>query len=271
MQIAGLVARRILCELKPQQGVRAGERFGLIRFGSRIDVYLPAGVAPLVAVGPAHGGGRNRARRSRLDRSRATRGTSTEMVVPPPFASSAPAAARYPSTGCCPNILTLLALCAGLTGDPFRLAGPLPGRGDRDHHRRHSRRRSTAGWRGGWAAPAGSAPSSNSLSDFISFGVAPAMLIYLWTMNGAGSIGWALVLLFPVCSALAPGALQHRAERRHQAAGLDGRLLHRRAGAGRRPALVLLPMMLSFETGAWGADFFGHPCWSAWSWPPSAR
>ncbi|MDF3073999.1 MAG: phosphatidylserine decarboxylase family protein, partial [Alphaproteobacteria bacterium] len=50
VQIAGLVARRILCELKPQQSVRAGERFGLIRFGSRTDVYLPPGSAPLVAV-----------------------------------------------------------------------------------------------------------------------------------------------------------------------------------------------------------------------------
>jgi phosphatidylserine decarboxylase len=51
VQIAGLVARRILCELKPQQSVRAGERFGLIRFGSRMDVYLPPGGSPLVAVG----------------------------------------------------------------------------------------------------------------------------------------------------------------------------------------------------------------------------
>lgn len=51
VQIAGLVARRILCELKPQQSVRAGQRFGLIRFGSRMDVYLPAGTAPLVAIG----------------------------------------------------------------------------------------------------------------------------------------------------------------------------------------------------------------------------
>jgi phosphatidylserine decarboxylase len=51
VQIAGLVARRILCDLKPQQSVRAGERFGLIRFGSRTDVYLPPGSAPLVAVG----------------------------------------------------------------------------------------------------------------------------------------------------------------------------------------------------------------------------
>lgn len=51
VQIAGLVARRIRCELAAGQAVRAGERFGLIRFGSRVDVYLPEGVAPLVAPG----------------------------------------------------------------------------------------------------------------------------------------------------------------------------------------------------------------------------
>jgi phosphatidylserine decarboxylase len=51
VQIAGLVARRIRCDLRPSQAVRTGERFGLIRFGSRVDVYLPDGVAPLVALG----------------------------------------------------------------------------------------------------------------------------------------------------------------------------------------------------------------------------
>jgi phosphatidylserine decarboxylase len=51
VQIAGLVARRILCTLAIEQAVRAGERFGMIRFGSRVDVYLPQGVAPLVCVG----------------------------------------------------------------------------------------------------------------------------------------------------------------------------------------------------------------------------
>ncbi len=51
VQIAGLVARRILCELKPGQTVQAGERFGLIRFGSRVDVYLDDDMAPLVSVG----------------------------------------------------------------------------------------------------------------------------------------------------------------------------------------------------------------------------
>lgn len=51
VQIAGLVARRIVCYLHEGQGISAGERFGLIRFGSRMDVYLPKGVVPLVAVG----------------------------------------------------------------------------------------------------------------------------------------------------------------------------------------------------------------------------
>jgi len=51
VQIAGLVARRIICYLRDNQTVLAGERFGLIRFGSRVDVYLPPGVASQVVVG----------------------------------------------------------------------------------------------------------------------------------------------------------------------------------------------------------------------------
>ena len=51
VQIAGLIARRIKCQLSEGQAVHAGERFGLIRFGSRVDVYLPGGVAPLVVPG----------------------------------------------------------------------------------------------------------------------------------------------------------------------------------------------------------------------------
>ncbi len=51
VQIAGLVARRIMCWKAPGDVVRTGERFGLIRFGSRLDVYLPEGVQPQVALG----------------------------------------------------------------------------------------------------------------------------------------------------------------------------------------------------------------------------
>ncbi|MFN7038298.1 MAG: phosphatidylserine decarboxylase [Alphaproteobacteria bacterium] len=56
-QIAGLIARRIVCELEEGEQVQAGERFGLIRFGSRMDVYLPKNVNPLVMVGQRSVGG----------------------------------------------------------------------------------------------------------------------------------------------------------------------------------------------------------------------
>ena len=51
VQIAGLVARRIVSFVQPKQTLRTGERFGPIRFGSRVDIYLPHGVQPLVCLG----------------------------------------------------------------------------------------------------------------------------------------------------------------------------------------------------------------------------
>ncbi|MDD5586016.1 MAG: phosphatidylserine decarboxylase [Alphaproteobacteria bacterium] len=57
VQIAGLIARRIVCTAKLGQDIKAGERYGLIRFGSRADVYLPSGLQPLVAVGQRMIGG----------------------------------------------------------------------------------------------------------------------------------------------------------------------------------------------------------------------
>ena len=50
-QIAGLVARRIVCFTKVGNGLSMGERFGLIRFGSRLDVFLPDGIEPAVGLG----------------------------------------------------------------------------------------------------------------------------------------------------------------------------------------------------------------------------
>ena len=50
-QIAGLVARRIVCFTKLGNGLSVGERFGLIRFGSRLDVFLPEGIEPAVGLG----------------------------------------------------------------------------------------------------------------------------------------------------------------------------------------------------------------------------
>lgn len=51
VQIAGLVARRILCFVSEGQELQRGERFGLIRFGSRLDIYLPEGATPMVRIG----------------------------------------------------------------------------------------------------------------------------------------------------------------------------------------------------------------------------
>ena len=53
VQIAGLIARRILCYVEPGDTLRRGQRYGFIRFGSRVDVYLPAIATPRVAVGDA--------------------------------------------------------------------------------------------------------------------------------------------------------------------------------------------------------------------------
>ena len=57
VQIAGLIARRILCDIHEGQAVQTGARFGIIRFGSRTDLYLPEGVCPLVSVGQKMVGG----------------------------------------------------------------------------------------------------------------------------------------------------------------------------------------------------------------------
>lgn len=57
VQIAGLIARRIICEAKEGDVVSAGDRYGLIRFGSRMDIYLPKGVNAQVCIGQRMIGG----------------------------------------------------------------------------------------------------------------------------------------------------------------------------------------------------------------------
>ena len=51
VQVAGLIARRILCYVKMGDQLAKGQRYGFIRFGSRVDVYLPVTATPKVAVG----------------------------------------------------------------------------------------------------------------------------------------------------------------------------------------------------------------------------
>lgn len=57
VQIAGLIARRIVCDLEEEQEVISGQRYGLIRFGSRVDIYLPLKTAILVTEGQTCIGG----------------------------------------------------------------------------------------------------------------------------------------------------------------------------------------------------------------------
>lgn len=57
VQIAGLIARRIVTQTDTGKAARAGQRYGIIRFGSRVDVYMPHGITPLVCVGQRAIGG----------------------------------------------------------------------------------------------------------------------------------------------------------------------------------------------------------------------
>jgi phosphatidylserine decarboxylase len=57
VQIAGLIARRIVCDLNIEQRVERGDVYGIIKFGSRVDIYLPDGIIPLVKVGQTMIGG----------------------------------------------------------------------------------------------------------------------------------------------------------------------------------------------------------------------
>ena len=146
-----------------------------------------------------------------------------------------------------PNILTLLALCAGMTAIRFALnenfqgavyaiivAGVLDGLDGRVARL--------------LKATSHFGAELDSLSDFISFGVAPATVMYLWTMSAMHSVGWAIVLFYAVCCALrlARFNTQLSAESAPQAAGyFTG--VPAPGGAG----LVLMPMYASFEWGDW--------------------
>lgn len=100
-----------------------------------------------------------------------------------------------------PNMLTLLALCAGVTAMRFGLegqweraviailvAGVLDGLDGRIARILGAASRFGA--------------ELDSLSDFVSFGVAPAFLVYMWSLQGAGGLGWAIALMFTVCCGL---------------------------------------------------------------------
>lgn len=146
-----------------------------------------------------------------------------------------------------PNVLTLLALCAGMTAIRFAthanferavFAIIVAGIFDGLDGRIARLLKSTSSF----------GAELDSLSDFVSFGVAPAAVLYLWTLSQLHSVGWAIVLFFAVCCALrlARFNTQLGADQPPYAApfftGVPAP-----AGAG----LVMVPMFLSFEWGDW--------------------
>jgi len=146
-----------------------------------------------------------------------------------------------------PNVLTLLALCAGMTAIRFAINGEFQyavfaiiaaGIFDGLDGRLARLLKATSQF----------GAELDSLADFISFGVAPAAVLYLWTMAALGSIGWAIVLFFAVCCALrlARFNTQLGAEPAPYAANFFSGA-PAPAGAG----LIMLPMFISFEWGDW--------------------
>jgi CDP-diacylglycerol--serine O-phosphatidyltransferase len=151
-----------------------------------------------------------------------------------------------------PNILTLLALCAGLTSIRFGLLGRweaaviaiviaavLDGLDGRIARLLDSTSKFGA--------------ELDSLADFVSFGVAPAMLLYFWNLEQAGSLGWAAVLLFCICCGLRLARFNTKLDNADLPAWTSRYFMGVPAPAA--GGLVLLPMIASFE---FGRGFFGQ-------------
>jgi CDP-diacylglycerol--serine O-phosphatidyltransferase len=146
-----------------------------------------------------------------------------------------------------PNVLTLLALCAGMTAIRFAMGGNFVGSVfaiivagifDGLDGRIARLLKSTSSF----------GAELDSLSDFVSFGVAPAAVLYLWTMSSLRGLGWAIVLFYAVCCALRLARFNIEsgsARPVHAAPFFTG--VPAPAGAG----LVMVPMFLSFEWGDW--------------------
>ncbi|MBV8168287.1 MAG: CDP-diacylglycerol--serine O-phosphatidyltransferase [Alphaproteobacteria bacterium] len=158
-----------------------------------------------------------------------------------------------------PNILTLLALCAGLTAMRFALeqryqlaviaiviAGVLDGLDGRIARL--------------IGATSKFGAELDSLSDFVCFGVAPALVLYLWVMNHGGRFGWAVVLLFAVCTALRLARFNTALDDETKPAWTYNYFTGVPAPAG--AGLAILPLITSFEIGQ---EYLEHP-WLIGAW-----
>ena len=259
VQIAGLVARRIICWCRVGEQMEVGERFGLIRFGSRLDVFLPEGRRAARLGRPDGGRRRDRAGRIRLDQGADGRphrltGQNREKDVEtpfPPFEPDGPEAqaGRGPRLReisprlMVPNLITVLAICAGLTG--VRLA--------------FEQRFETAvamvllaafldGIDGRVArllkATSKFGAQMDSLADIVNFGVAPALVLYVFLLDQARSFGWIAAMMYAIAAGLRLARFNVMAEREVKAVWQSDYFIGVPAPAG--AMLVLLPVYLGF-------------------------
>ena len=158
-----------------------------------------------------------------------------------------------PVNSLAPNMLTVLALCAGLTSIRFSLDGSwqlavmailVAALFDGVDGRLARLLKGTSKF----------GAELDSLSDFVCFGVAPSILLYRWTLNDLGGVGWILVLAFSVCCALRLARFNTALDSANQPTWMANFFMGVPAPAA--GGLVLLPVMLSFQvTGS----FFHNP------------
>ena len=153
-----------------------------------------------------------------------------------------------------PNALTVLGLCMGLTSIRFALldrwelaVGAIIAAGIIDGLDGRVARILKASTEFG--------AELDSLSDFLCFGVAPAIVLYLWTLDEGGGAGWIVALFFSVCMALRLARFNANLARTDRPAWASHYFVGLPAPSA--SGVVLLPMMLSFEFG--GAGIVGHP------------
>ena len=180
VQIAGLIARRIVCEVEQGQDLKQGDRIGMIRFGSRVDIYFKnkkvlAQKGQNVVAGESFNCFRI------MEQNKKFKLVSSKKT-------------RY----LLPNILTLGGVCLGISSIKFSIDGnfnlavtlillaaildALDGR-----VARLIKGTSEFG------------KELDSLTDFVSFGIAPVLILYFWELNNYGKLGWAIALIYSVC------------------------------------------------------------------------
>ncbi|MDV7339266.1 CDP-diacylglycerol--serine O-phosphatidyltransferase [Terasakiella sp. A23] len=164
---------------------------------------------------------------------------------------------RLPINKLIPNMLTITALCAGMTAINFAsremweasvfaivVAAVLDGLDGRVARMLNAQSKFGA--------------EMDSLSDFISFGVAPPMILYFWTLENAGRIGWVFVLFFTVCMALRLARFNTALEDPDKQPWENNFFTGVPAPAG--ALLIMYPLVLSFM---FGDDFFRNPAMAA--------